>query len=130
MNKATELLSAAGTFYIATAEGDQPRVRPFGAVAEFDGKTYICMNNTKKVYKQLIANPKTEITGVFDGGGKWFRLQAVANRDDRLEARTKMLEQVPTLKNMYKPDDGIYEVFYLTDAHGTVESFGGAPETF
>ncbi|MDR2357001.1 MAG: pyridoxamine 5'-phosphate oxidase family protein [Oscillospiraceae bacterium] len=130
MNKATELLSAAGTFYIATTEGDQPRVRPFGAVAEFDGKTYICMNNTKKVYKQLIANPKVELTGVFDGGGKWFRLQAVANRDDRLEARAKMLDQAPTLKNMYKPDDGIYEVFYLTDVLGTVESFGGAPETF
>ncbi|MDR1217445.1 MAG: pyridoxamine 5'-phosphate oxidase family protein, partial [Oscillospiraceae bacterium] len=92
MNKATELLSKAGTFFIATADGDQPRVRPFGAVAEFDGKTYICMNNTKKVFKQLVANPKIEITATFDGGGKWFRLQAVANRDDRLEARTKMLE--------------------------------------
>jgi uncharacterized pyridoxamine 5'-phosphate oxidase family protein len=105
-------------------------VRPFGAVAEFDGKTYICMNNTKKVFKQLIANPKIEITATLDGGGKWFRLQAVANRDDRLEARTKMLEQVPTLGGMYKADDGIYEVFYLTDAHGTVESFAGEPETF
>jgi uncharacterized pyridoxamine 5'-phosphate oxidase family protein len=127
-NKATELLQRSGTFYIATTEGDQPRVRPFGAVAEIDGKTYLCLNNTKKVFKQLIANPKIEISGMFEG--KWFRLYAKANRDDRNEARAAMLEQNPGLKNMYKADDGIYEVFYLTDAHGTVESFSDPKEEF
>jgi uncharacterized pyridoxamine 5'-phosphate oxidase family protein len=128
-NKETEYLQKAGTFYVATVEGDQPRVRPFGAVAEFDGKTYICMNNTKKVYKQLIANPKVEILGMYDNGN-WFRITAKAINDDRLEARAKMLELNPGLGGMYKADDGIYEVFYLTDVSGKAESFAGPIEEF
>ena len=126
MLKATELLKNAGTFYIATVEGDQPRVRPFGATAEFGGKTYICMNNTKKVYNQLLVNPKVEITGMV--GGKWFRITAKAIRDNTLEARTEFLAQSPI--PMYKPDDGIYEVFALTDVTGTIESFTEPKETF
>ena len=126
MLKATELLKKAGTFYVATVEGDQPRVRPFGATAEINGKTYICMNNTKKVYNQLLANPKLEITGMVDG--KWFRIEAKAIRDNTLEARTEFLNQTPI--QMYKPDDGIYEVFCLTDVVGTIESFTEPKETF
>ena len=126
MLKATELLKNAGTFYIATVEGDQPRVRPFGATAEFGGKTYICMNNTKKVYNQLLTNPKVEITGMV--GGKWFRITAKAIRDNTLEARTEFLAQSPI--PMYTPDDGIYEVFALTDVAGTIESFTEPKETF
>jgi uncharacterized pyridoxamine 5'-phosphate oxidase family protein len=128
-NKATELLAQAGTFFIATVEGDQPRVRPFGASAEFDGKTYICLNNTKKVYQQLIANPKIEITATVEGGN-WFRITAKAIRDDSNESRAKMLAANPGLAGMYKADDGIYEVFYLEDAHGAVESFSGSKEEF
>ncbi|MDR0861394.1 MAG: pyridoxamine 5'-phosphate oxidase family protein [Oscillospiraceae bacterium] len=128
-NKATELLAQAGTFFIATVEGDQPRVRPFGASAEIDGKTYICLNNTKKVYAQLIANPKIEITATVEGGN-WFRITAKAVRDNTNEARAKMLEANPGLGGMYKADDGIYEVFYLDDVHGAVESFSGSKEEF
>lgn len=126
MNKATELLQQAKTFFIATIDGDQPRVRPFGAVAEIDGKTYICMNNTKEVFKQLMKNPKTEICGMI--GQKWFRMHGTLVRDDRLEARTEVLKQCPI--PMYKPDDGIFEVFYFSDVHGTVESFSEPKETF
>jgi uncharacterized pyridoxamine 5'-phosphate oxidase family protein len=126
MNKATELLQQAKTFFIATAEGDQPRVRPFGAVAEIDGKTYICMNNTKEVFKQLMKNPKAEICGMI--GPKWFRMHGTLVRDDRLEARTDVLKQCPM--PMYKPDDGIFEVFYFSEVSGTVESFSEPKETF
>ena len=126
MNKATELLKEAKTFYIATVEGDQPRVRPFGATAEIDGKTYICMNNTKKVYQQIMANPKVEICAMT--GGKWFRMTGTLVRDDTFEARDAFLKQTPI--SMYKPDDGIYEVFYFSEVHGTIESFGGPKETF
>ena len=126
MLKATELLKKAGTFYVATVEGDQPRVRPFGATAEIGGNTYICMNNQKKVYNQLLANPKVEITGMVDG--TWFRITAKAVRDNTLEARTEFLSQTPI--DMYKPDDGLYEVFCLTELTGTVESFAGPKETF
>lgn len=126
MNKATELLNQAKTFYIATMDGDQPRVRPFGAAVEIDGKTYICMNNTKKVYQQLLKNPKAEISGMV--GGKWFRITGKLVRDDRYEARAEFLKQRPV--PMYKPDDGIFEVFYFSDLSGTLESFREPKETF
>jgi uncharacterized pyridoxamine 5'-phosphate oxidase family protein len=126
MNKATELLKEAKTFYIATVEGDQPRVRPFGATAEIDGKTYICMNNKKEVFKQILANPKVEICAMI--GGKWFRMTGTLVRDDRFEARAAFLEQTPI--PMYKPDDGLYEVFYFSEVHGTIESFSEPKETF
>ncbi|NLA88140.1 MAG: NimC/NimA family protein [Clostridiales bacterium] len=126
MNKATELLQQAGTFFIATIDGDQPRVRPFGAVAEINGKTYICMNNTKEVFKQLMKNPKVEICGMI--GPKWFRMHGTLVRDDRYEARADFLKISPI--PMYKPDDGIYEVFYFSEVSGTVESFTEPKETF
>jgi uncharacterized pyridoxamine 5'-phosphate oxidase family protein len=126
MNKATELLQQAKTFYIATLEGDQPRVRPFGAVAELYGKTYIAMNNTKKVFQQVMANPKVEISAMV--GGNWFRIAATLVRDDRNEARADFLKQSPI--PMYKADDGIFEIFYLDNVIGKVESFGGPAETF
>ena len=126
MNKATELLQQAKTFFIATMDGDQPRVRPFGATAEIDGKTYICMNNTKKVFQQLMKNPKCEITGMI--GGKWFRMTGTVVRDDRNEARAEFLNQCPI--PMYKADDGIYEVFYFSEVHGTIESFTEPKEEF
>jgi uncharacterized pyridoxamine 5'-phosphate oxidase family protein len=129
MNRATELLQKAGTFYIATTEGDQPRVRPFGAVAEIDGKTYLSMNNTKKVFNQLLANPKVEICGMFDGAN-WFRITAIAAHEDTNEARAEMLKQQPNLAGMYKVDDGVFAVIALSDVHGTVESFGGPKEEF
>mgnify|MGYP003936399945 FL=1 len=118
MNKATQFLKEAKTFFIATTEGDQPRVRPFGAVAEIDGKTYICMNNTKKVFAQLMKNPKVEICGMI--GMNWFRIWGTVVRDDRYEARKAFLEQAPI--PMYKPDDGIFEVFYFDEVHGKYES--------
>lgn len=126
MNKATELLQQAKTFFIATVEGDQPRVRPFGATAEIDGKTYICMNNTKEVFKQIIANPKVEICAMV--GPKWVRMYGTLVRDDRNEARAEFLKQCPI--SMYKPDDGIYEVFYFSEISGTINSFTEPPEKF
>ena len=81
MNKAAQFLKDAGTFYLATAEGDQPRVRPFGAVAEWDGRTYLCTSNKKKVYAQIMADPKVEISGMY--GNHWIRLAGELGGDDR-----------------------------------------------
>ena len=128
MNKATEWLKAAGVFYIATVEGDQPRVRPFGAVGEINGKTYLSMNNTKKVYAQLIANGKAEICGMIDGN--WFRVWGEIARDDSDASRTEMIAQNESLGGMYKVGDGIFEVLYFTEVHGKLEGFGGAIEEF
>ncbi|MGD9559336.1 MAG: pyridoxamine 5'-phosphate oxidase family protein [Oscillospiraceae bacterium] len=116
-------------FYLATVEGDQPRVRPFGAIAQYDGKLYLCTNSTKDVYKQLKKNPKVELSGTSAEGDSWLRVAAVLQRDTTREAKVAMLEDNPGLKNMYGPDDGIFEVFYLKDAVASFSSFTGQPKT-
>lgn len=126
MKKAYEFLKACGTFYLATVEGDQPRVRPFGAVAAFEDKLYITTSNQKKVYAQLMANPKLEISGM--AGDKWLRLSATAVRDDRFAARAAMLEENPNLRALYNENDGVMEVLYLKDAKAAVCSFVAPPE--
>ena len=125
--KVVEELRKTGVFYVATVDaGGQPRVRPFGAVAEFEGKVYICTNNTKKCYAQMIANPKTEICGT-QPDGTWLRITGKLVRDDRDEARTAMLEDNESLKSMYHIGDGIFEVLFLEDATCTKYSFTAAP---
>lgn len=127
MNKIAEVLKETGVFYIATAEGDQPRTRPFGAVIEFNGKAYFCTNNTKNVYRQLMENPKTEICGSLPSG-KWVRVTGTLVRDDNDDVRAAMLEEIPSLKNMYHIGDGIFEVLYLDNASAVVYSTDAAPE--
>lgn len=129
MKEALQFLKDAGTFYLATADGEQPRVRPFGAVAEFEGKLYIVTNNQKDVYQQLQKNPKVEISGMTKDG-KWIRLSAEAVRDDRFEARKAMLDANPSLRGMYSEDDGKVEVLYLQNATAVICSFTEAPVTY
>jgi uncharacterized pyridoxamine 5'-phosphate oxidase family protein len=129
MDEVLKFLQGCGTFYIATAEGDQPRVRPFGAVHIYDGKMYICTNRQKPVSQQMKANPKIEISAA-SAEGKWLRLTAEAVLDDRVDARRAMLESVPSLRHMYKEDDGIFEVYYLKNANAVISSFGGDTATF
>ena len=126
MNHIVEELKKAGVFYLATVEGDQPRVRPFGAVCEFEGYAYICTNNTKPVYKQLQANPKAEISAMLPGG-EWLRICGDLVRDDRDEAREAMLKDNPSLGGMYHIGDGIFEVLRLENAKGCKCSFTAPP---
>ena len=125
MKKAYDFLKACGVFYLATAEGDQPRVRPFGAVATFEDKLYLITGNGKQVFQQLIKDPKLEISGM--AGGEWIRLCAEAVRDERREAKAAMLEQNPDLRAMYSEDDGVMEVFYLRNAQASICSFTAPP---
>ena len=128
MKRAYDFLKAARTFYLATVEGDQPRVRPFGAVALFEDKLYITTGNVKPVFAQLMANPKIEISGMV--GGEWIRLSATAVRDERREAKTAMLTENPELRGLYNEDDGILEVLYLKDASVSICSFTAPPVQF
>ncbi len=125
MEEVYEFLKKCGTYYVATADGDQPRVRPFGTVLIFEKKLYIQTGKVKNVSKQMKKNPKVEICAV--DNGKWVRVAAVAVEDDRTEARQKMLDAYPQLKNMYSADDGNCQVLYLKDATATFYSFGGEP---
>jgi len=129
MKKALEFLQESGIFYLATAEGDQPRVRPFGAVFEYEGKLYIVTNNTKKCFKQMIENPKVEISSM-NKKGQWIRITGEVANDDRREVKEFALETFPMLKRMYSVDDGIFAVLYFTKGSATISSFTDAPETF
>ena len=120
-------LDEAKTYYLATAEGDQPRVRPFGTALVYEGKLYIQTGKVKPVSKQLAANPKAELCA-FDKG-RWLRVTGRLLSDDRREAKAAMLEKYPSLKAMYDPDDGNTQVLYFADAEATFSSFTAAPET-
>jgi len=129
MSTTVDFLHKAGTFYIATDDGGQPRVRPFGAVMDYEGRVYLCTNNSKPVFKQLVANPRVEIAAC-DADGAWIRITARAVVDDRVAARAAMLEAHPGLRRMYRADDGLYEVFYLEEGNVTINRPGADPETF
>ena len=129
MHRTAEFLRSCGTFYIATAEGSQPRVRPFGALDEFEGKLYLITSNKKPVFAQLTQNPKVEICGM-DKDMRWIRIAATAVVDPCREAKEHMLAANPGLGRMYSADDGIMEVFYLKDAAVTLSSFAVPPESW
>ena len=126
MEKVLRFLKDAGVYYLATADGDQPRVRPFGTAVIFEGKLYIQTGKVKDVSKQIHANPKVELCAFKDG--TWVRISAELVEDDRREARKAMLDSYPDLRNMYSEDDGNTEVFYLKNAKATFSSFTAAPE--
>ena len=126
MQEVYEFLKACGTYYLATVEGDQPRVRPFGTAHIFEGKLYIQTGKVKNVSKQLHANPKAEICAF--KGGEWIRVAGELVEDDRTEARQSMLDAYPSLQKMYSADDGNTEVFYFKDATAVFSSFAHEPE--
>jgi len=117
-----DFLKGCGNYYLATVEGDQPRVRPFGSLAIFEGKLYIQTGKIKDVSKQMGINPKIEICA-YDGKGAWIRVQALAVDDPRREAKQFLLDAHPALKNRYSADDGNTQVFYLKDAVARFYSF-------
>ena len=127
MQEVYDFLKAAGTYFLATDDGGQPRVRPFGTVNIFDGKLYIQTGKVKQVSRQMHANPRVEICAMKEGS--WLRLEASVVLDERREAKVSMLDAYPYLKNMYSPDDGNTEVWYLRNATATFSSFGEPPRT-
>ena len=125
MEEVYEFLKKCGTFYLATIDGDKPRVRPFGALNIFEDKLYLQTGKSKNVSKQMQANPHIEISGTI--GGKWIRVEGEVVRDDRYEAKFDMLEHNPELKSLYSADDDNTEVLYLKNAKATFYSFVEAP---
>lgn len=126
MDQVEKFLKEAQTYYLATVEGDQPRVRPFGTAHIFEGKLYIQTGKVKDVSKQLHQNPKAEICAFKDG--EWLRVSGELIEDDRIEARQSMLDAYPSLQRMYQADDGNTEVFYFKDATAIFSSFSHEPQ--
>ena len=125
MKRVLDFLKKAEVYYLATVEGDQPRVRPFGTINEFEGKLYIQTGKVKPTSKHLAANPKAEICAFKDGA--WIRVACELVEDDRFEARKSMLDAYPSLRGMYNENDGNTQVFYMQNATAAINSFGGAP---
>lgn len=127
MEEVYQFLKECGTYYLATTEGDQPRVRPFGTIDLFDDRLTIQTGAVKEVSKQMLENPKVEICGFHKG--RWLRVAAVAVEDPRLEAQEHMLEAYPSLKSRYQAGDGNTQIFALTQVTATFSSFTEEPRT-
>lgn len=126
LEKVCQFLHDAGTYYLATVEGDQPRVRPFGTILLYEDKLYLQTGKRKDVSKQLAENPKAEICAFMNG--TWLRVSGKLVNDDRREVKVAMLEKYPGLKNMYSADDDNTQVLYFRDATAVFSSFTAAPE--
>ncbi|MBQ7164619.1 MAG: pyridoxamine 5'-phosphate oxidase family protein [Clostridia bacterium] len=127
MEKVSAFLDEAQVYYLATVEGDQPRVRPFGTALVHNGRLYIQTGKVKPVSRQLAVNPKAEICAF--SGGKWLRVAGELVNDDDRAVKVAMLEKMPSLKSMYDPDDGNMQMLYFKNAVATFSSFTAAPET-
>ncbi|MBR6223159.1 MAG: pyridoxamine 5'-phosphate oxidase family protein [Lachnospiraceae bacterium] len=125
MQEVYDFLKKCGTYYLATVEGDQPRVRPFGTIDIFEDKLYIQTGKVKEVSKQIQKNPKVELCAFADG--VWVRVAGKLVRDDRIEPKKHMLDAYPSLQGMYKAEDDNTEVLYFEDATATFSSFTAAP---
>ena len=126
MERVCKFLKDAKTYYLATVDGDKPKVRPFGTAHIFEGKLYIQTGKKKAVSEQIKKNPNVEICAM--NGEDWLRVSGELIEDDRREARVSMLEAYPELKVLYDPDDGNTQVFYFKNATATFSSFTHEPE--
>ena len=127
VERVCQFLDEAKTYYLATVEGDQPRVRPFGTALVWEGRLYIQTGKVKDVSRQLAANPKAEICAFHNG--TWLRVSGELINDDRREVKVAMLEKFSSFKAMYSPDDDNTQVLYFRSAPATFASFTAAPET-
>lgn len=128
MEEVLKFLQEAGVWYLATDEDGQPHVRPFGSQMIWNGRLYFQTGLKKNVAKQLLKNPKIEISAM-NKKGEWIRLTAEAIHDPPIEAQKAMLDTMPELKKMYTAGDGNTAVFYLKNATATICSFTAEPRT-
>ena len=126
MQEVYEFIKECGTYYLATVDGDQARVRPFGTIHIFEDKLYIQTGKVKPVSKQIGANPKVEISAFKDG--VWIRLEGELVEDDRVEAKKSMLDAYPELRGMYDENDDNTQVLYFKNGKATFCSFGAPAE--
>ena len=126
IDKVSYFLNDAQTYYLATVDGDKPRVRPFGTILLYEGKLYIQTGKVKDVSKQISENPFVEICAYMNGS--WIRIAAELVEDDNRDVKVAMLEKMPSLKAMYSADDENTQVFWMKDATATICSFTSEPE--
>ena len=127
MERVCQFLKDAGVYYLATTEGNQPHVRPFGTAHIFEGKLYIQTGKVKPCSRQILANPKVEISAFHEG--TWIRIAGELAEDGRVEAKKSMLDAYPNLRSMYDENDDNTQVLYFKNAVATFSSFSGPTES-
>ena len=127
MKEVQAYLKECGAFFIATTDGDQPHVRPFGVSEIIDGRLYIMTGKVKDVYKQIAKNGKFEICALKPSGSEWMRLSGTLVNDETLAVKEEFLNRNESLKSMYKADDDNMAVLQITNATARFCSFS-APE--
>ncbi len=125
MQRVRDFLHEAGYYFLATVDGDQPQVRPFGTAEIIDGKLYIQTGHKKAVAQQIAANPKVAICAF--NGKEWLRITATLVEDPRVEVKKAMLDANPSLRAMYDENDPNTAVYYLTNAKASINSFTAPP---
>ena len=128
MNKVVGELKKVKVFYIATIKDNEPRVRPFGSVMEFENNAYLCSGNFKEFYQQVKNNPHVELCGMYDDGTSWLRVRATLIEDNRIEVQKAMLNDPTGPKGLYEAGDGKFVTFKLLDIHATKYNFFAQPE--
>ena len=127
MKEVYEFIKDAKTYYLATVDGNIPRVRPFGTIDLFEDKLYIQTGKSKDVYKQIEKNNNVEICAF--NNGKWIRINGKLKVDDRIEAKRHMLDNYPELRGMYSELDDNTVVLYFGSFKAIISSFTEAPKT-
>jgi uncharacterized pyridoxamine 5'-phosphate oxidase family protein len=124
MNTAFEFIKANSVFHLASVDGGQARVRPFGFIMKRNDRLYFCTNKTKAVYHQLVMNPNIEIS-VMGNAGEWLRIRGKVAFDESREAKNQVFEEAPRLLKIYPKgaDDELFVTFYFTEAVATLFSF-------
>lgn len=127
MNKVIQFLQENPVQYLATVGRDgKAKCRPFLFCFEKEGKLWFCTNNTKDVYKDMLANPAIEIS-VSSPDYSWIRLHGKAIFMNNMEVKEGCMD-IPVVKDQYKTaDNPIFEVFYIEDPHGAIADFSGNP---
>ena len=126
MSRIHELINQAGVFFLATEDGDQPKVRPLGAHIEWEGKEYFTVGDFKAVYRQMVANPKVEIAAFIPASRTWIRYTGTAVFTENQAVVDKVLEELPHLKAVYNEETGNkMMIFSLEDATALLIDMAG-----
>lgn len=130
MEEVYNFLKQCDNYFLATMDGNQPKVRPFGTAHIFEGKIYILTGKQKLVAQQIAKNHRISICALDTTGDTWLRIEADAMEDDRVVARKSMLDAYPKLRSKYNENDNNTIVYYLKNATATIETFSGEKRTF
>ena len=122
MQKIYKFLKDARIYYLATSDGVQPRVRPFGTINLYDGRLYILTSKKKSVSQQLHQNPKIEISAYLHP--RWLRLEASVVEDNGFDARMSMLNAYPELSEVFPYDDENNELWFLRNVSAGIYEYG------